>query len=414
MSDNKFIKNFMVLFSGNTISQLVPFIFAPIIARLYNEDEIGVYGNLLAVASMIAVIAGGRFENAIVLPKEGKEAKTIFNLSFRLIITLSVLSLSLFFLKDEISTIYKDDLISEYIQWVPLGIFFTSLNALFTQWLLRSKKYSHISIAKILLTLGLNLSQVILGYLAFGIQGLVLGWIIGWMISVFILRLFGKVPVDFKIPFESLKKTAFKYKDFPTINAIHAFSDIFFAQVVLFGLITNSYGVAVTGVFLMMDKYLRAPVRLVGSSVGQLYYKEAAQLKNEGKSPVSIFNRSLGITSMFAVPFLIVIIYFGPDLYEWYLTSKFRASGELAQIMAFPIAMNLLVSPLSSTPLIYNQQKKAFLLSMLGYALSIGGLVLAVLSGKEIQEAIKYYAAGMFIYYLILLAWYRYLIRSNA
>lgn len=414
MSDKKFIKNFMVLFSGNTLSQLVPFIFAPIIARLYTEDDLGVYGNLLAIASMVAVIAGGRFENAIVLPKEDGEAKTIFNLSFRLIITICVLSLVLIFMKDQISSIYKDETISKYIQWVPLGVFFTSLNALFTQWLLRNRRYSHISIAKVLLTLGLNTSQVILGYLAFGIQGLVIGWIVGWMVSVFVLRLFGNVPFDFKLSFQELKTVAIKYKDFPTINAIHAFSDIFFAQVVLFGLLTNSFGVAIAGIFLMMDKYLRAPVRLVGSSVGQLYYKEAAQLKNEGKSPVSIFNRSIGITSLFAIPFLVVILYFGPDIYEWYLTSKFRASGELAQVMAIPLAMNLLVSPLSSTPLIYNQQKKAFGFSLLGYALSLGGLFYAIRSGETIHEAIKFYAAGMFLYYLILLIWYRYLIRSKS
>lgn len=404
----------MVLFSGNTVSQLVPFIFAPIIARLYTEGQIGVYGNILAIASMVAVIAGGRFENAIVLPKEDHEAKTIFNLSFRLILSLSLLSLGLYLFKEQISSIYKDPTIAEYIKWVPLGVFFTSLNALFTQWMLRNKKYAHISIAKVMLSLGLNLSQVLLGYIAFGIEGLVIGWISGWLLSVFVLRLFGKFPFDFKLPLKELKTIAKKYKDFPTINALHAFSDIFFAQVVLLGLITSNYGVTITGVFLMMDKNLRAPVRLVGSSVGQLYYKEAAQLKNEGQSPVSIFNRSIGITTLFAIPFLVVILMWGPDIYEWYLTSKFRASGELAQVMAIPLAMNLIVSPLSSTPLIYNQQKKAFALNLIGYGLSLGSLFYAVSIGESIEVSIKYYAAGMFVYYVVLLIWYRYLIRSKS
>jgi O-antigen/teichoic acid export membrane protein len=280
--------------------------------------------------------------------------------------------------------------------------------------MLRNKKYAHISIAKVMLSLGLNLSQVLLGYITFGIEGLVIGWISGWLLSVFVLRLFGKFPFDFKLPLKELKTIARKYKDFPTINALHAFSDIFFAQVVLLGLITSNYGVAITGVFLMMDKYLRAPVRLVGSSVGQLYYKEAAQLKNEGQSPVSIFNRSIGITTLFAIPFLVVILMWGPDIYEWYLTSKFRASGELAQVMAIPLAMNLIVSPLSSTPLIYNQQKKAFALNLIGYGLSLGSLFYAVSVGESIEVSIKYYAAGMFVYYVVLLIWYRYLIRSKS
>lgn len=413
MSGGKFIKNFMILFSGNTFSQIIPFLFAPVIARLFSVEELGLYANVLAITGMIAVVACGRLEGAIVLPKEDEEAAHLFKSSIRLILITSLFSFFFVLFREQIANYYESPKLQQYLTYVPFGVFFMGLNSLLTQWILRNKKYHLISISKVVITLGLNVVSVGLGYLSFGVEGLIIGWLSGWFLSVCLLVVSLKFPIAGKLSWKEFKIIIKKYKEFPTINALHSFTDIFFAQTVLLGLITKNYSLTFAGFFMMMDKYMRAPVRLIGVSVGQLYYREAAELKSERKSPVSIYNRTVLITAVVAIPFVVVVSIWGPDIYALVLSEKFRYSGELAQIMVIPIALNLISSPLSSTPLIYTKQKWAFLLSLICYLCSTGIIVYGIFAELDFKEMIKGYASVLSLYYLILILWYRKLTTSE-
>ncbi len=67
-SARSFTQNFLILFTGNSIGQAIPFILAPFISRLYKPEEIAVQENFLAMASLIAIVAAARFDLAILIP----------------------------------------------------------------------------------------------------------------------------------------------------------------------------------------------------------------------------------------------------------------------------------------------------------------------------------------------------------
>ena len=71
-----YFRNFTRLFSGNLIGQLLPFLFAPIVARIYDPASIAVQENFLTVVSLIGIVAMGRFEIAVVLEKNEKRLQT--------------------------------------------------------------------------------------------------------------------------------------------------------------------------------------------------------------------------------------------------------------------------------------------------------------------------------------------------
>ena len=212
---------------------------------------------------------------------------------------------------------------------------------------------------------------------------------------------------------QGMQEVGKEYKDFPLINSAHAFSDLFFSQFVLFAIITREYGLVYLGLFFMMNKYLKAPIRVIGSAVGQIFYKEANDQKNEDGDVMTIFLKSVKLVSYFAVPICIVIFLFGPSLFAWYLGDDWRMSGEYARIMAIPILFNFLVSPVSSITLIYRQQKKAFVISVVGYLLSALAFELGVYLGYSFQSSLMLFAAVMSIYYLYLLFWYISLIKKK-
>ncbi|MBK9590705.1 MAG: hypothetical protein IPO32_04080 [Crocinitomicaceae bacterium] len=89
--------NFLVLFSGGAIGQLVPLLFAPVILRLFEAEEMAVMDNFIALAGMIAIIAAGRYERAIVLPAEKSKAMNLVGIALRIILIVTVLSVFFIF-----------------------------------------------------------------------------------------------------------------------------------------------------------------------------------------------------------------------------------------------------------------------------------------------------------------------------
>ena len=139
-SARSFTQNFLILFTGNSIGQAIPFILAPFISRLYKPEEIAVQENFLAMASLIAIVAAARFDLAILIPTDEKKAKSLFSLSFIITTLVSLLSLSTLIFSEHIARFYKTPELSDYISFLSPSIFLLSALSIYNQWVLRNKK----------------------------------------------------------------------------------------------------------------------------------------------------------------------------------------------------------------------------------------------------------------------------------
>lgn len=406
--NNTYFKNFLMMLSGNTISQVIPFIIAPFITRIFSPEEFAVQANFIAIVGLIGIISAGRYDLAVVLPKEERKAQALFKLSLIIISTISILSFLVFFFKDEISVFYNDNELPKYMIYVAPGIFFTGLYNLLFNWNVRHRKFNSVSASRITQSFIGNILYLAFGYLACGIDGLVIGWMIGQILSTLML-LYPTIKnwqKDAKITHSEMKEMAIKHKDFPLINSLHAFTDIFATQFFIFWLITNNYGLLVLGLFSMMNRYLRAPIQLVTGAVSQIYYKEATECVNNQTSSIPIIKKTLKICLFFALPFILVISLWGPDLFAWYLGGEWREAGEYARIMAPALFVNFIFSPIGITPIIFNKQKTSFLFCLLGYIVSLGSLLIVSSIGYSFTTALWTYSIFLTIHQILLGLWY--------
>lgn len=404
---NTYLKNFTVLLSGNVVAQIIPFLFAPFLSRIFTTEEFAIQANFMAIVGIIAIVAGGRYELAVVLPKSSKKAANLIGLAIAITVITSVLSTSLILFSSQIEYLYETKELSKFLPFIAVGILLSSLIAILTNWLVRKQQYRSISFLKIIQSISINAITIFFGYLNFGTEGLIFGWIIGQIISfVFLFYAFKKGFSFSEINKTEMKSVAKEYKDFPLVNSFHAFADLFFSQFVLFTLITREFGLAYLGLFFMMNKYLKAPIRVIGSAVGQIYYKEANEKYVNKENVFETLIHSVKMVSYFAVPICLIILFFGPEMFSLYLGKEWRLSGEYAQIMAIPILFNFLVSPISSTTLIYRKQKRALTISLVGYALSIFAFEVGVYLGWDFAQSLMLFAFAMSMYYIYLLFWY--------
>lgn len=412
--ERSYYRNFVMMLSGNTVGQVIPLVIAPILTRLYSPDEYAVFANFAAIAGMFGIVAAGRLEVAVPIPKEKKEAQNIVYTGLLITCVITLITTVFPIFQEEVGRFYEDNAIAEQMYLIPISVLLLGLYAMSTNWVLRHKKYSALAANRILIPLANNGFSAVLGYIGWGVEGLIFGWLAGQLLGMLLLVFVIDRKIDFKeyrLPIA--KKTLKEYKDFPLINSLHAFTDMFANQFILFWILSSYFGMFELGLFAMMNRYVRAPIRLVSSSVSQLFYSESADSKNNDRAMMPIFLRTVRISTLFAIPFLIVVLAAGPVLFGWYFGAEWRASGVYAQCIVLILFTSFISSPVSGTPIIFGQQRTAYLISVVGYLVSLGGLIVSGYFTADIITSLIIYGSLFSVYQLGLVFWYYRMIKVH-
>lgn len=414
-SSNKiYFRNFLTMLSGNTLSQLIPFIIAPILSRLFSPEEFAVLANFLAIVGVIGIISTGRLELAVPIPIEHKKAQEIVYSGFIITLGLGIISILIPVFAYQIGALYNDKQLPEYLWLVPFSIISFGLLGLTNNWNLRQERFHLISIGKITQSIINNGLAAILGYIGWGVNGLIIAWLLSQYVNILVL-LFG---VNRKVNYKdfgvlTLKNTLREYKDFPLINSLHAFTDIFVTQFLLYWLISSYFGFLELGLFAMMNKYVKAPIVLISSSVSQLFYVEAGKAINSGQSLFSILKKTVRTSIIFGIPFIVVLLFFGPIIFKLYLGDKWEIAGAYARCISPMLLLYFILSPISGLPILLNKQKNAFVISLIGYTFTILAIFLGIWFNFSFEKTLWIYGGAFALFYLGNLIWYYSLIKKH-
>jgi len=415
-SNKVYYRNFLTMLSGNTLSQLIPFFIAPILSRIFSPEEFAVVANFMAIVGVIGIISTGRLELAVPIPNDKKKAQEIVFTGLIITILLGLLSVLIPIFAIQISDLYNDKQLGDYLWLVPFSVISFGLLGLTNNWNLRHEKFHLLSIGKIAQSIVNNGLAAFLGFIGWGIDGLIIAWLLSQYVNIFILLVGVNRKVSYKdYGFITLKTTLKEYKDFPLINSLHAFTDIFITQFLLFWLISSYFGILELGLFAMMNKYVKAPIALVSSSVSQLFYVEAGKAINQGVSLFPILKKTIRTSVLFAIPFTIVLLVLGPWIFKIYLGTKWEVAGVYAQCLAPMLFLYFILSPISGLPILLNRQKGAFLFSVVGYSFTILALFIGIWLKLDFTKSLILYGVAFALFYLMMLVWYYTLIkRQNA
>ncbi len=396
------------------MSQVIPFIIAPILSRTFSREEFAVLANFMAIVGVIGIISTGRLELAVPIPNEHKKAQEIAFTGFLITLGLGFLSLLIPLLAYQIGQMYHDDKLPNYLWMVPLSVISFGLLGLTNNWNLRHERFHLLSVGKITQSIVNNGLAALLGYIGWGINGLIISWLLSQYVNIFILL----IGVNRKVKYKdfgviTLKTTLKEYKDFPLINSLHAFSDIFITQFLLYWIISTYFGLTELGLFAMMNKYIKAPIVLISSSVSQLFYVEAGKAINNKKSLFPIIKKTVRTSVLFAIPFTIILVSMGPWIFKWYLGEKWEVAGEYAQCLAPMLFLYFVLSPISGLPILLNKQKQAFIFSLIGYSFTILILFAAIWFKMTFNSALWLYGGAFTMFYLATLFWYFSMIKKR-
>jgi len=376
-----FSKNVLTLTTGAAVAQIIPIALSPILSRLYSPQEFGVFSIFIAIASILGSIATLRYEMAIMLPDNNKDAFNVVAVSIILSFIISlIVFVGIFFLNDEILNFTHQKGVYEYVYFIPLCIFSIGIYQTFNYWSTRLQSYKNNAFSRIAQTSFTGIINIIYGVLQKGTLGLVLGNIGGQIIAALVLAFKAMSQSKTYLKFISQKKikyTIARYKAHATINTLHVLLDNILSYGISF-LLVFFFTDAIVGFYSFSFRILKAPLSIIGTAMSQVFFQQANELYNSNQSIrnliLSIYKKQflIGI-----IPFLILFV-FAPVLFSFIFGKQWTEAGEVTQILAPWIFLNFLVSPVSSLPVIVNKQKQGFLITLADIllktaAIAIGG-----------------------------------------
>lgn len=303
----------------------------------YSPEAFGVFGFYLPFYFILFEIINLKMDQAVMLPKRDGEAQQLMTFSWLVALLFAVGFVPLAWS------------VSSFI--IPLDkhiLYFLGLSLLlggFLQpilvWLNRQKQYfkmGNIRVVQAIATLGFS----ILFYqtISTPFNGLILGFI-GGQVTAVALAIWFIPKQGWEIANKSLVQ---QYKQFIQFGSLSSMVSTLSRNLPAFA-IKFFFSDAVLGWYTVASKYLNAPIGIFSTSIGQVYFKEAAIAK---QPRLQVLTKSIvrNIFVLIVVPVL-VILFFGEDLFSWFLGVEWAAAGKVAEVLILWYFIAYVSGPLS-------------------------------------------------------------------
>jgi O-antigen/teichoic acid export membrane protein len=229
-------------------------------------------------------------------------------------------------------------------------------------------------------------------------MGLIMGNIISHIISNYQLLKNVQQKYDLKkIKATQIKRLAKRFKNFPKFslpasfvnslesNSINFFSSIFFSITTL-------------GFYYLAKNFLSIPSALVGSSIAQVFFKEASDEKKKTGKCIVTFNKTLVKLILISLVFFGILLFIAEDLFFLVFGENWRIAGTYSKYLIPIFAVRFVVSSLSSVDTIMEKQNYYLFFNIV--LLSTTLFVLFFAHSQEFTNFLKIYSSSILLIYL--------------
>lgn len=346
----EFSRNVLTLLTGTSIAQAIPIAMAPIIARIFSPEDIGVFTLYISISTIFSVIATGRYELAIILPKTDEDATIVMILSLAINFIISFLMFFTVLLFNQmICTWLNNDKISLWLYFIPLAVLLNGFIQTFNYWFNRKKAYNNLSISKISQTASSNTFSFVMGISKLFSSGLIVGQLIGQMCSSVYLfwasefRIIGSAK---RITYSQLREKAILYKNFPIYNSFTSLLDkVTSGLPVIF--ITKIFENKIAGFYGITERIIFGPASLVSYSLSQVLIENISYAHKNGISYKAKIQAMLYRLFLIGIVPFSIFVFFSDSLFVFFLGANWLEAGNYAKILSIAFFARFVVSPLS-------------------------------------------------------------------
>lgn len=355
-----YARNVLTLLTGTTLAQAIPIAISPILTRIYSPEEFGRFALYMAIAMIASIVVTGRYELAILLPRQDRDALHIVALSVILSIAISaVLLIIVAIFAYPIAIFLGDVSLASWLYLLPLSTLLIGIYQTLNYWSNRKSHYKRMAISRTALSGGAAMAQVASGYGGSGAVGLLAGQVSGQLLATsLLLRLIWREDHAFIGRLSTFRCLALakRYINFPKyLIAAHGFNTASGQMPVL--LLSALFTTSAAGFFTLTQRVMAAPMTLVASALGDVFRQEASRTYSQQGNCRIIYQKTFKRLLLISVVPFAVFFLVAPDLFAWVFGEQWRVAGEYAQILTPMGFFQFITSPLSAMYMIAERQK---------------------------------------------------------
>jgi len=330
-----FLRSIAVLATGTAVAQVLTILAYPILMRLFDPRDFGLFALLGAIVMTVVVMASGRYELAIVLERTEKGAVNVLALSLLVTVGAAVLTgVVLGVFGGALMRLFGTEELQGLLPLLPLSVLVFASYQVICYWSVREKTYGLQSVSNVARSFGVAVFQILLGLVRMGPGGLVVGQILGQVVAVAVLcwqtlRRDGRRMARL-VSWREIRRLAVEHRDFPIYNVPRALlnSTSVTAPSIL---LTAFFGPAAAGLYWFAYRLLELPVTLIGDATRRVFYERAVSLHNAGCGIRDLFVRTTVALGLMALGPAVVLAFAAPPIFEFAFGAEWREAGVLMQ-----------------------------------------------------------------------------------
>ncbi|PNG00560.1 MULTISPECIES: lipopolysaccharide biosynthesis protein [Stutzerimonas] len=411
-----YARNVLTLMTGTTLAQAIPIAISPILTRLYSPEEFGRFALYMAVTMIASVLVTGRYELAILLPRQDRAALHIAALAITSSMVISaVLLLIVLFFAHPIAALLGDAALAPWLYWAPVSTLLVGVYQSLNYWSNRKAQYKRLAISRTAQSGSAAMAQLGSGYAGGGAAGLVAGQITGQVLATGVMaRLIWREDHALIRALRPLRCLALgkRYINFPKYLIVaHGFNTASGQMPVL--LLGALFSTSAAGFFTLTQRVMAAPMSLIANALGDVFRQEASQAYIQQGNCRAIYKKTFKRLLLISVAPFTTFFFVAPALFAWIFGEQWRVAGEYAQILTPMAFFQFITSPLSAMYMIAEKQKidllwQVCLLCLVVASFLVGGALFSEEMSLSIFSAsycLMYGVNGFISYFLAVGRW---------
>jgi O-antigen/teichoic acid export membrane protein len=414
--DGGLLRQTAVVAGSAALAQGITFLAAPVLTRIYSPADFGLFGTYAAIVALGAVASGLRYDLAIALPRREAGAANVAALAALAAIVLPAIMLAVLALLPLVCDCgLSGSALAPYLWVLPLGIAAAGLYQVAAYWALRQHAFRGIATSRICQSSSAAGLQLLLGWTGWGAAGLMAGTVLSHLVGMATLT--ATLRGGFRrnrprIRPRRMRMVARRYERFPKFLVLEGLAMVAGMQLPIL-LFAANFTATTVGQFVLAVQVAQAPLRLLGSAVGQVFIARAAPSQRSGQLD-QLASDTLRVLARLGIAPLALFAIVATDAFSLVFGEQWGPAGTLAGWLTPVLIAEFLFLPLSVIVAMGNHQRAALTMRVLLVGLPAMTIPMVASSSGNPVAAVQAFSAAGLAAYLAYGAWLMRLAGVNA
>lgn len=387
----EFARNVLTLMTGTVIGQAVALLLSPIVTRLFTPENFTTLELYTMLLNVLVVVATGKYEFAIMQPKDREDARLLVSLTVRIAFFSSLsLMLILLFSSGWIASYYQNPDLKKWLWTLPFCLFAFAVFSCINFWFGRLKNFKVAATSKVWNSAASEPVKIATGLMSWSSGGLILATLFGNISSA--IYSFKKFIEDeplgiTKISKKRMKELAIEYSDYPRYTI---WGSIFsrLAQWAHIGMFSHFYGIYAVGYMALCRRVFMTPLNIISGSYGQVFYQRISEI-SDNRSLYKFYMKNLYRFLAFAGLCLVAVLLLPYGAMGFVFGEEWTKAIEFLKILVFWYALNFVTSSLSYIFYRLKAQRLTLVVDFVHFVIIVASIQLSFSRGLDELNALK-------------------------